>query len=72
MTTDLLIGILASVIATALVGGATYKYILKKKFKNSGINQENGNNQIALQKSKQNTINIGGDTSKNEKENKSE
>ncbi|GAA0290147.1 NifU-like protein involved in Fe-S cluster formation [Gracilibacillus halotolerans] len=64
MTTNLLIGILSSVIATVLVGGATYKYILKKKDKNSGIRQENGDNQIALQKSKQNTINIGGDTSK--------
>jgi hypothetical protein len=72
MTTDLLIGILASVIATVLLGGATYKYILKKKDKNSGIRQENGTNQIALQKSKQNSINIGGDISKNEKGNKSE
>lgn len=72
METDLLLGILASIIATVLVGGATYKYIFKKKEHISGIKQENGNNQIALQKSKQNIINIGGDTSENERGNKPE
>lgn len=40
---------MASVIATVLLGGATYKYILKKKDINSGIRQENGTNQIAVQ-----------------------
>jgi hypothetical protein len=72
MTNDLLIGILASVIATFLVGGATYKYIVKKKRKNSGIFQKNGSNQVALQKSKNNSINIGVGSSENEKRDKSE
>lgn len=72
MTTDLLIGILASIIATILVGGATYKVIIKKKNKNTGIIQKNGNTQVALQKSKNNTINIGGGSSDNEKRDKSE
>ena len=66
MTTDQLIGI-AGIIATVVAGGAAYKYIIKKK--NSGIKQKKGVNQIALQKSNQNTINIGGDTSQNEKGN---
>lgn len=66
MTTDQLIGIV-SIIATVLAGGVAYKYIIRKK--NSGIKQKKGTNQIALQKSNQNTINIGGDTSDNEKGN---
>lgn len=72
MTTDLLIGILASVIATFLVGGATYKYMVKEKKKNSGIIQKNGKNQVAVQKSNNNSINIGVDSSENEKRDKSE
>lgn len=72
MTTDLLIGILASIIATGLVGGATYKFIANKKKKNIGIIQRNGINQVALQKSKNNSINIGVGSSENEKRSKSE
>jgi len=67
MATDLLIGILASIIATVLVGGATYKYVVKKKSKNTGIIQKHGSNQIAMQKSNNNSINIGVDSSGNEK-----
>jgi len=66
MTTDQLIGIVG-IVATVLVGGKiVYNYKVKKK--NSGIRQENGNNQISLQKSKQNTIIIGEGNSKNEEE----
>ncbi|MFS0562769.1 hypothetical protein AB1K91_18800 [Terribacillus sp. 179-K 1B1 HS] len=72
MGIDLIVGIMASVIATTLVGGATYKYIIKKKNRNRGIIQENGSTQIAMQKSKNNSINIGVDYSENEKRNKSE
>ena len=64
MTENLIIGILGSVIATFLVGGAVYKFV----FKNKGIIQKEGNNQIALQKSKNNSINIGVESSKNEKQ----
>lgn len=71
MTADLLIGILASVIATLLVAGATYKYVVNKKNKNKGISQRNGGNQVAVQKSNDNSINIGVDSSDNEKRNKS-
>jgi len=66
MTTDLLLGILASVIATVLVGGATYSYVIKKKSKNTGIIQEHGSNQIAMQKSNNNSISIGVESSNNE------
>lgn len=67
MTTDQLIGII-SIVVTVLASSVGLKYIIKKK--NSGIKQEKGVNQISLQKSNQNTINVGGDTSKNEKRNK--
>lgn len=67
MITNLLLGILGSVIASVLVGGATYKYVVKKKNKNTGIIQKHGSNQIAMQKSNNNSINIGVDSSENEK-----
>lgn len=72
MAMDLLIGILASVIASGLVGGAIYKVVVNKKNKNKGIDQGNGDNQIALQKSNNNSINIGVGLSGIEKRNKSE
>lgn len=67
MTTDLLIGIIASVIGTLVLGGATYKFIVNKK--NNGITQNNGSNQVAIQKSKNNSVNIGGNLSDDEKRN---
>lgn len=63
MAENLIIGIIASVIATFIVGGAVYKIILK----NRGIVQKEGDNQVALQKSKNNTISIGVESKKNEK-----
>ncbi|WP_031424635.1 hypothetical protein [Exiguobacterium sp. NG55] len=64
MISDLVIGVLASLLASMLVGGAVmYKFLFIKKRKNSGIEQKNGENQIALNKSKNNTIHIGGDLS---------
>ncbi|WP_341299733.1 hypothetical protein MHB44_14425 [Lysinibacillus sp. FSL H8-0500] len=63
MGENLVIGILGSIIATVLVGGAIYKFIIK----NRGIIQKEGNNQVALQKSKNNSINIGVESKKNEK-----
>lgn len=72
MTTDLLLGILASVIATAIVGTTAYKFIVNKKLKNNGIIQSEGNNQLALQKSKNNTISIGGNSPEYEKNNRTE
>ena len=62
---DLLISILGGIIATIILGGVAYKIIIKKK--NKGIIQKNGSNQIAVQKSKNNSINIGGDSSENKK-----
>lgn len=54
--------ILAGMIASLLVGGGiAYKVITMNKSSNKGINQNKGENQIALQKSKGNTINIGKD-----------
>lgn len=63
MGENLVIGILGSIIATFLVGGAIYKNIIK----NRGIIQKDGNNQVALQKSKNNSINIGVESKQNEK-----
>ncbi|WP_240378022.1 hypothetical protein [Bacillus piscicola] len=68
---DLLNSILASIIATVVVGVGAYKYIINKKYKNEGITQEKGKNQIAVQKSKKNSINIGGEGSENGKRDKS-
>ncbi|MFP3356270.1 hypothetical protein R0K17_02815 [Planococcus sp. SIMBA_143] len=52
--------ILAGMIATLLIGGGVaYKVITIKKSSNKGIKQKDGTNQIALQKSKNNTINVG-------------
>lgn len=60
--------ILAGVIASLLVGGGiVYKVITIKKNSNKGIDQNKGTNQIALQKSKGNTINIGKDINNEKK-----
>ncbi|WP_016994136.1 hypothetical protein [Lysinibacillus boronitolerans] len=67
MGENLVIGILGSIIATFLVGGAIYKFIIK----NRGIIQKEGNNQVALQKSKNNSINIGVEPKQNEKQDNS-
>ena len=67
MGENLIVGILGSIIATFLVGGAVYKFV----FKNKGIIQKQGSNQVALQRSKNNTINIGVDSTKNEKQDNS-
>lgn len=57
---DLIESILIGVIATVIVGsGITYKIIINRK--NRGVIQKEGNNQVALQSSKSNSINIGED-----------
>ncbi|KRG11826.1 hypothetical protein ACA29_13720 [Lederbergia galactosidilytica] len=54
---DLIESILIGVIATVIVGsGITYKIIINRK--NRGVIQKEGNNQVALQSSKSNSINI--------------
>lgn len=70
MFTNLLIGILASIIAGVIMGLATYKLVVKNRNKNTGIIQEKGSNQIALMKSKNNSISIG--VTSDEKERKSD
>lgn len=56
---DLINNIIAGIIATAIVGGGVaYKVISKKR--NNGIIQKEGTNQVALQRSKNNSISIGG------------
>ena len=70
MSIELFISILGSVIATFLVGSVVYKIVIKKK--NKGIIQKKGRNQISLQNSKNNSINIGGDLSNDEKRNNPE
>lgn len=60
--------ILAGIIASLVVGGGVaYKVIITNSSK-KGINQNKGTNQIALQKSKGNTINIGKDINNEKKE----
>lgn len=62
--------ILAGMIASLLVGGGiVYKVITIKRKSNKGIYQNKGTNQIALQKSKGNTINIGKDINNEKKGN---
>lgn len=70
MSIELFISILGSVIATFLVGSVVYKMVIKKK--NKGIIQKKGRNQISIQNSKNNSINIGGDLSNDEKRNNPE
>ena len=60
--------ILAGMIASLLIGGGiVYKVITIKKSSNKGIEQNKGTNQIALQKSKGNSINIGKDINNEKK-----
>lgn len=67
---DLINGLIVSIIATAIVGGGiAYKVISKKR--NSGIIQKDGTNQVVLQRSKNNSINIGGGSADQENGNKS-
>ncbi|MDQ0215364.1 hypothetical protein J2S13_001777 [Oikeobacillus pervagus] len=67
---DLINSIIAGIIATAILGGGVaYKVISKKR--NSGIIQREGTNQVALQRSKNNSINIGGDSADKENGSKS-
>lgn len=67
---DLINSIIAGIIATAIVGGGiAYKVISKKR--NSGIIQKDGTNQVALQRSKNNSVSIGGHSADKENENKS-
>ena len=61
MFSNLVIGIISSLAATALIGSATYKFVKNKK--NSGNIQKNGENQIVINKSKNNSIKIGGGSS---------
>lgn len=68
MMEDLTIGVIASMIASLLVGGGiVYKVTTIKKKSNKGISQREGTNQIALQKSKGNTINVGKDLNNEKK-----
>lgn len=66
---DLINSIIAGIIATAIVGGGVaYKVISKKR--NSGIVQKDGTNQVAIQRSKNNSISIGGNSGDKENGNK--
>lgn len=70
MAVDLITGIIASLVATLLIGSTVYKLAVDKRNKNKGIIQKNSSNQIALQKSNSNTINIGDGVSNDEKRDK--
>ncbi|PKG47201.1 MULTISPECIES: hypothetical protein [unclassified Planococcus (in: firmicutes)] len=60
--------ILAGMIASLLIGGGiVYKVIKIKKKSNKGIEQNKGTTQIALQKSKGNSINVGKDINNEKK-----
>lgn len=60
MFTNLVLGVLSSIIASIIIG-STYKIIKTKK--NSGNIQKNGENQIIISKSNNNSVKFGGDSS---------